>query len=184
MRRPWAGMLARWLTRGPARAIAVIMTGCLAAAFTVALALTGPGSGSARAAADTQRAAFRLTRIHHVWVIELENTTFSQSFGKPSADPELARVLVSQGALLKDYYGIGHDSLDNYIAEISGQAPNVQTGQDCEYFSKFLQFGGENFGKWTKDGQLSGDGCVYPRYVRNIGSQLSAHGLSWKSYTG
>jgi hypothetical protein len=69
---------------------------------------------------------------------------------------------VSRGALLKNYYGIGHDSLDNYIAEISGQAPNVQTGQDCEYFSKFLQFSGENFDKWTRDGQLSGDGCVYP----------------------
>jgi hypothetical protein len=49
--------------------------------------------------------------IHHVWIIELENTTFSQNFGRPSADPELARVLVSKGALLRDYYGIGHDSL-------------------------------------------------------------------------
>jgi hypothetical protein len=47
MRRPWAGMPARWLTRGrPTRAIAVIMTGCLAAAFTVALALAAPGTGS------------------------------------------------------------------------------------------------------------------------------------------
>ena len=88
----------------------------------------------------------------------------------------------AKGALLKGYYGIGHDSLDNYIAEISGQAPNYQTNQDCEYFSKFLQFGGENFDKWTKDGQLSGDGCVYPEYVRNIASQLTAHGRSWKSY--
>ncbi|HEY7918286.1 MAG TPA: alkaline phosphatase family protein [Streptosporangiaceae bacterium] len=189
MRQSWAGMPARWLTRRrPARAIAVIMTGCLAAGLTVALALTGPGASgtragaSARAAADTQRASFRLTKIDHVWIIELENESSSATFGDPSADPELARVLVSKGALLKNYYGIGHDSLDNYIAQISGQAPNVQTGQDCEYFSKFLQFGGENFGKWTKDGQLSGDGCVYPKYVRNIGSQLSAHGLSWKSY--
>ena len=146
MRRSWAGMPARWLTRRrPARAIAVIMTGCLAAGLTVALALAGPGASGARAAADTQRASFRLTKIHHVWIIELENESSSATFGDPSADPELARVLVSKGALLKNYYGIGHDSLDNYIAQISGQAPNVQTGQDCEYFSKFLQFGGENF---------------------------------------
>ena len=83
-------------------------------------------------------------------------------------------MLTSHGALLKDYYGIGHDSLDNYIAEISGQAPDFQTGQDCEYFSPFLQFGGETFDKWTKDGQLSGDGCVYPRYVQTVATQLTA----------
>jgi len=184
MLRSWPGQLPRSLVRGhPRRPVAVIATGVLAAALTLAAALGGPAGGSgARAAADVQQAAFPLTKIHHVWIIELENESSSATFGDPSADPELARILVSKGALVKDYYGIGHDSLDNYIAEISGQAPNVQTGQDCEYFSKFLQFGGENFDKWTKYGQLSGDGCVYPKYVRNLGSQLSAHGLSWKSY--
>ena len=55
------------------------------------------------------------------------------------ADPELRQGSGVQGrAAARTYYGIGHDSLDNYIAQISGQAPNVQTGQDCEYFSKFL----------------------------------------------
>ncbi len=177
--------LARWFSGGHPRraAAAVITTGCLAAALTVAVAVTAPATMTrARATADLRQVSFPLTKIHHVWIIELENTTFSQSFGRPSADPELAKVLTGKGALLRDYYGIGHDSLDNYIAEISGQAPNYQTNQDCEYFSRFLQFGGENFDKWTRDGQLSGDGCVYPGYVRNIGSQLTAHGLSWKSY--
>jgi len=157
------------------RLLAMIVTGCLAAAL-----LTGAAGAAGAAAAGP--AASRRPAIHHVWVIELENTSFGQAFGHPSADPELARVLVGKGALLRNYYGIGHDSLDNYIAEISGQAPNIQTGQDCAYFSRFLQFGGENFDKWTKYGQLSGDGCVYPKYVRNVGSQLTAHRLSWKSY--
>ena len=180
MLRSRPGRLARWLTRGrPPRAVAVIATGSLAAALTVAVALGGPG---APAAAQVQRAAVPLTKIHHVWVIELENEGYGATFGDPAADPELARVLAGKGALLRNYYGIGHDSLDNYLAEISGQAPNFQTGQDCEYFSKFLQFGGENFDKWTRDGQLSGDGCVFPTYVRNLGSQLTAQGLSWKSY--
>jgi hypothetical protein len=53
---------------------------------------------------------------------------------------------------------------------------------DCEYFEQFIQFGGENFEKWTKDGQLSGDGCVYPAYVKTIANQLTAKGLTWKSY--
>jgi hypothetical protein len=91
-------------------------------------------------------------------------------------------VLPREGALPENYYGIGHDSLDNYIAEISGQAPEYQTGQDCEYFTRFLQFGGETYSKWTKYDQLSGDGCVYPPYVRNIASQLNARHLTWKSY--
>ncbi len=126
--------------------------------------------------------SFSLSRIRHVWIIELENVSYASSFGDPAADPYLARTLVSKGALLKNYFGIGHDSLDNYIAEISGQAPDYQTGQDCEYFSPFLQFDGETFDKWTKDGQLSGDGCVYPRYVHTVASQLAAARLTWKSY--
>jgi hypothetical protein len=91
--------------------------------------------------------ANRLSRIRHAWIIELENTSFRASFGHPRSDPELARVLPAQGALLRNYYGVGHDSLDNYIAEISGQAPDFQAGQDCEYLSPFLQFGGETFDK-------------------------------------
>ena len=66
---------------------------------------------------------------------------------------------------------------------ISGQAPDFQTGQDCEYFSRFLQFGGETFGKWTKYGQLSGDGCVYPRYVRTIASPGTKSSVPYNHYS-
>jgi hypothetical protein len=97
------------------RRLAIITTGCLAAALLST-------AGVAGAATKTGPASFQLAEIHHVWIIELENTSFSTGFGHPSSDPELARVLVSKGALLRDYYGIRHDSLDNYIAEISGQA--------------------------------------------------------------
>jgi phosphatidylinositol-3-phosphatase len=157
-----------------------------AAGLIAATVATGPAAASpvraTAAAKPAQASANAHSRIRHVWIIELENTSFKTAFGRPSSDPELARVLRSKGALLRNYYGIGHDSLDNYIAEISGQAPDYQTGQDCEYFSPFLQFGGETFSKWTKYGQLSGDGCVYPRYVQNIASQLTAKHLSWKAY--
>jgi phosphatidylinositol-3-phosphatase len=158
-------------------AVALFLAACLLAT----LGLAGSAAGSAGHAAPAARAS-ALSKIRHVWIIELENTSYPGSFGHPSADPYLARTLVSKGALLEGYYGIGHDSLDNYIAEISGQAPNFQTGQDCEYFSPFLQFGGETFDKWTKYNQLSGDGCVYPRYVATVASQLSARHLTWKSY--
>ena len=159
------------------------VAGLIAAAAAVSPAAASPaGPSAANTSAANTSAANPLSRIRHVWIIELENTSFPVGFGHPSSDPELAKVLRSKGALLRDYFGIGHDSLDNYIAEISGQAPDYQTGQDCEYFSPFLVFGGETFSKWTKYGQLSGDGCVYPRYVGNIGSQLTAKHLTWKSY--
>ena len=175
-----------------------LFAGLTAAGLVLAAAAATPASASpssassasassapaASASAGSHRAvtASSLRKVRHVWVIELENTSYQTAFGHPSSDPELAKVLPSKGALLKDYYGIGHDSLDNYIAEISGQAPDFQTGQDCEYFSPFLQFGGENFDKWTKYGQLSGDGCVYPSYVHTLASQLTAENLTWKSY--
>ena len=66
-----------------------------------------------------------------MWVIELENQGYAQSFGTPSADPYLARTLRRMGALLENYYAIGHSSAANYVAEISGQAPNIATQSDC-----------------------------------------------------
>ena len=168
------------------RLLAGVVTAGLAISLT-SLAVNAAGAAATGAAAGASSggrtaASVPLHRIRHVWIIELENQSYQQSFGDPKADPEIARVLTGHGALLTDYYGIGHDSLDNYIAEISGQAADFQTGQDCEYFSPFLQFGGETFDQWTKDGQLSGDGCVYPRYVQTVTTQLTAKHLSWKSY--
>jgi phosphatidylinositol-3-phosphatase len=159
-----------------------LLAAVTAAGLVLTAAAASAASASTASASHRAATASSLKKVRHVWVIELENTSFQAAFGHPSSDPELAKVLPAKGALLKDYYGIGHDSLDNYIAEISGQAPDFQTGQDCEYFSPFLQFGGENFEKWTKYGQLSGDGCVYPGYVHTLASQLSARNLTWKDY--
>jgi phosphatidylinositol-3-phosphatase len=83
---------------------------------------------------------------------------------------------------VRNYYGIGHDSLDNYVAEISGQSGNYELNEDCGIFAPFIQFGGENFDKWTKYGQLSGEGCVFPRYVNTIAGQLTGHHLTWREY--
>src|SRR4051794_13097550 len=63
----------------------------------------------------------------HVFVIVLENKTYDETFGPDSPAPYLSQVLPSRGALLRQYYGTGHLSLDNYISMISGQAPNPDT---------------------------------------------------------
>lgn len=67
-------------------------------------------------------------RVKHVFVIVLENKTFSNTFGASTQDPYLQKTLVPMGGLLTQYYGTGHVSLDNYISMISGQSPTSDTG--------------------------------------------------------
>jgi hypothetical protein len=54
--------------------------------------------------------------IQHIFIIVLENKGFDQTFGPSSPAPYLSQTLTSQGQLLRHYYGIGHASLDNYLA--------------------------------------------------------------------
>jgi len=113
----------------------------------------------------------------HVWVIELENQGYAQSFGAPSADPYLARTLLRRGALLAGYYATGHASAGNYIAQVSGQAPSLGTQADCPLWVPFP--GHLAAGPYH---QLLGEGCVYPAAVPTLGSQLSAAGRRWAAY--
>jgi phosphatidylinositol-3-phosphatase len=146
----------------------------IAAAAVLPLALLG--AGLAGTASATPKAG--LPPIKHVWVIDLENEGYAQSFGTPSADPYLATTLPKMGALLKNYYGIGHASADNYIAQISGQAPDTATQNDCGVWTKF-----EPTNKIEKPfNQLVGNGCVYPASVPTLGNQLSDAKIAWKAY--
>jgi hypothetical protein len=117
----------------------------------------------------------KLPAVRHVWIIMLENENYANTFGAPAADPYLAKTLRGKGVLVKKYYGIGHSSLDNYIALASGQPPNPDTQADCHTFS--------DFATGTNDhGIETGDGCVYPADIQNIGTQLTTKGLKWKEY--
>ena len=122
--------------------------------------------------------AERSPTIRHVFIIVLENESFEFTFGKQSLAPYLAHQLTQQGALLTQYYGIGHNSLDNYIALISGQAPNPDTQADCRVFSEFVP----TAHGLDANGQLAGHGCIYPRSVQTIADQMQRRGLSWKGY--
>jgi hypothetical protein len=112
----------------------------------------------------------------HVFIIVLENEGFSTTFGTKSPAVFLNNKLRPQGALLQNYYGIGHNSLDNYIAMVSGQAPNPDTQADCKYFVDFAATG------TAPDGQAVGHGCVYPTSVSTIANQLDDKMLTWKGY--
>jgi phosphatidylinositol-3-phosphatase len=119
-----------------------------------------------------------LPAVRHVFVIMLENNGYAATFGSPTKDPYLATTLPSKGALLKNYYGIGHFSNDNYAGFISGQPPNKDSQVDC------LTSGYSNFpaGDGQTNGIQQGAGCVFPSAVPTLASQLSAKGFTWKGY--
>jgi hypothetical protein len=122
----------------------------VAAILAVALGASLPLSGS-----PANAATFSPPPIRHVWVIMLENSGYATNFTDGSSDPYLSRVAVTQGVTIPNYYGIGHESLDNYIAFASGQAPNPQTQDDCGSRTEFTDSGATAFG------QHAGQGCVF-----------------------
>jgi len=118
------------------------------------------------------------SRPKHVFIIVLENESYDETFGADSKAPFLAKCLTKKGQLLTSYYGIGHFSLDNYIAMISGQSPNPETQLDCAIFDDVAL---------TKpgldaNGQAVGHGCVYPSDVRTIANQLEERHRTWRGY--
>jgi phosphatidylinositol-3-phosphatase len=119
-----------------------------------------------------------LPPVRHVFVLVLENQSFDVTFSPHTPAPYLGQALPARGALLRQYYGIGHASLDNYIAMVSGQAPNADTQLDCDIFSEFRP----TAAGLDAHGQLIGTGCVYPPIVKTLPDQLEAAGLSWRAY--
>lgn len=155
------------MSRGPrGRGLATLLALALVAA---------PWAGDATSTASQAPARAVLPPIRHVFVVVLENQAYAQTFG-PGSPAHYLKSLRQQGASLPNYYGISHFSLGNYVAMISGQAPNPETNYDCEVFSEFASAG------TTADGQEIGKGCVYPANVHTIANQLEAAHLSWKAY--
>jgi len=114
--------------------------------------------------------------IRHVIVLNLENESYTATFGPTSPATYLTTVLRPRGVLLTQYYGIAHNSAPNYIAEISGQGPNVETQADCQVYDDFVGVAG------PAPAQAVGQGCVYPASVPTLPDELDASGLTWKAY--
>ncbi|WP_334170587.1 alkaline phosphatase family protein [Sinomonas sp.] len=161
------------LSARPGRRLPAVVLAAVAVIVLVAAALLRGGFGPARAADQTPQ---YLPSSAHVFVINLENKGYDETWGPGSQAPYLSQTLRSQGVLLNSYYGIGHNSLDNYIAEISGQGPNDQTQADCQTYSPFVQTG------TVAPGQAVGSGCVYPTGVPTLADQLTGAGKTWKGY--
>jgi phosphatidylinositol-3-phosphatase len=154
-------------------AVAVLATACSSGSSSTATTATTSTTATTRPAGTTSSPP----PIRHVFVIVLENEGYASTFGTPSADPYLATTLPASGALLAQYYGIGHFSNPNYIALISGQAPNPSNQSDCQVFADFPAAT-----TVAADGQIAGSGCVFPTSVPTVADQLDAAHLRWKAY--
>jgi hypothetical protein len=106
-----------------------------------------------------------IPRFSHIVVLMLENESFSTTWGSGSAATYL-NGLRSRGALADHYYATGHNSLDNYIAMVSGQPVQPATAADCEALNLYDCVQGQSI--------MAGG--------RNLADQLEDVGLSWKGY--
>ena len=144
--------------------------------------------------------------VKHVWLIILENKSYDATFTGLNQNSYLWKTLPSQGALLKNYYGTGHFSLDNYTSMVSGQGPAPADQNDCPIYAD--KHGSVVTNSKTKDGPTTdrgqfaetgapyanpvpggadegahgGTGCVYPASVPTLFNQFDAAGVSWKGY--
>lgn len=132
--------------------------------------------------------------IKHVWLIVLENKAYDATFTGLNNNTYLWQTLPSQGALLKNYYGTGHSSLDNYLSLASGQAPVTDDQGDCPAYDALegsIDTSGSlttnpNYGQFDSaagpNAPDGSNGCVYPPSVPTLFNQLDANGISWKVY--
>ncbi len=158
---------------------------CIAIAVA-ALPAVSAGAGSFRKRRRPDGA--QPGKIKHVWLIILENKSYDATFTGLNNNTYLWQTLPAQGVLLKNYYGTGHFSLDNYISMVSGQATQPDTQADCPYYDNVRR------ARSTRPATRSAptpttarspppqgpnaaagtNGCVYPTSVPTLFNQLDA----------
>jgi phosphatidylinositol-3-phosphatase len=138
--------------------------------------LPAPASPTPGGGDSSSSGLLSLPPIKHVFLIVLSDQGFNQTFGSSSDAAYLARTLPRQGELLENYYAVAGGSLANEIALISGQGPTEQTAADCPVFTDITP------GTRAAEGQVIGNGCVYPSATRTLAGQLTRAGDSWKAY--
>jgi len=186
------GPIVRALSGGTAAGLAAGLAAGALVLGTMVFAAAMPASAKSTHS-TVVRAALPPGKINHIIVIEFENEGFATTFGPGSVATYLNGTLRSEGELLQNYYAIGHNSLDNYIAQVSGQAPTEDTQADCAdngfAFANVVP-GTADANQALNPGQVDGEGCVYPSAVKTIANQLDARYppnhktevASWRAY--
>lgn len=118
----------------------------------------------------------QLPEIKHVFLIVLEGHSYEEAFGEESEAPYLAKTLSKEGKLLANYYAVSQGGLANEVALLSGQGPTPQTVEGCPEYKPI------DPGTLSVEGQVEGEGCVYPKEAETLPGQLAKAKLSWKAY--
>ena len=105
---------SRSVWRRRVAAVAGIGVVALSAGFLSAAAGNASTGSSASHARGPDGLGIKPGKIKHVWLIILENKSYDATFTGLNNNTYLWQTLPSQGVLLKNYYGTGHFSLDNY----------------------------------------------------------------------
>jgi hypothetical protein len=118
----------------------------------------------------------KLTDVKHVFVLVLSDQPYAALFGPESSGRYLSGTLEQKGELLISYDGIAHEQLPNGIALLSGQGPTAQTAANCPLYAPVTP------ATAGSEGQLLGDGCVYPATIETLPGELAGKHLHWRAY--
>jgi hypothetical protein len=117
-----------------------------------------------------------MPEIKHVFVIMLGEGGYEETFGEASQSKFLGEELPAQGELLSNYYAVTKGQLANEIALLSGQGPTPETQANCP------NYGDVTPSTESAEGQVEGNGCVYPATTNTLPGQLTEAKLKWKAY--
>jgi hypothetical protein len=117
-----------------------------------------------------------LPEVKHLFLIVLGDNGYEGTFGAASTAPYLSTQLPAKGELISNYYAVTQGSLANQIALISGQGPTPETAANCPNYTDVVP------GTASAEGQIEGNGCVYPAEAEALPGQLAAAGLKWRAY--
>ena len=122
------------------------------------------------------KAPTTLPKVKHVFVIVLSDQPYAGVFGPESQAHYLVGQVEPKGTLLSRYDAVGHEQLPNGVALISGQGATAQTAADCPVYSPIEPVSA------GADGQVLGQGCVYPASTPTLPGELEARHLRWRAY--
>ncbi len=133
-------------------------------------------SGGGGGAAPPARSGAKLPAIKHVFVIMLSDEPYAATFGPESTAPYLSRTLEHRGVLLARYYAVAHGQLANGVALLSGQGPTRATAANCPTYTPVTP------GTVAGEGQVLGEGCVYPASTPTLPGELEVKRRTWRAY--
>ncbi len=117
-----------------------------------------------------------LPEVKHVFVIMLGEGGYEETFGEASASEYLSKELPAQGELLPNYFAVTKGVLANQIALLSGQGPTPETQAGCP------NYGDVSPGTESAEGQVEGNGCIYPAATKTLPGQMAEKELVWRAY--